>query len=409
MCTFFNIKIVKQEELSVKAFYVDADWAPKPEYTLSEREEREKRGLRADFVYKNIRVGLRDVPVPTIKDDEVLIQIGACGVCGTDISSLKSQPDGYSVYAGHLKLPVVLGHEFSGEVVEVGKNVTSVRKGDLVAVEQMRWCGACRVCRGGLFNQCLNTDEAGLACDGGFAEFLAVEEKYCCVINDIAETLGSKMAALEAGALAEPTCVAYAGMQVNAGGLKPGAHVAVFGVGPIGLASIALARAFGAAKIFAFNTNPARNQLALAMGADYVYNPDELLKQGSSAGQVVMEQTGGIGAGMIVEATGNFSKVFPEIMKCLGMGAKVVQLGIGSSPIVFDGNPLLRKGASIIGSLGHAGSDIYPSVLRLMAAGRIDMSKMVTARYHLDQTQKAIEAFANRSLGHGKVLVSQHY
>lgn len=394
---------------TMKAFYAEADWAPQPQYVLSDREKAESRAMRADFVYKNVRAAMKDVPIPAIGDTDVLIRVGACGVCGSDLSALKSKPDGYSAFASHMKFPVILGHEFSGEVVEVGGKVKSVRVGDIIAVEQIRWCGCCRVCRTGMFNQCENLEETGLSCDGAFSEYAAIPEKYCCVINEIAENLGSKMAALEAGALTEPTCVAYAGMQINAGGVKPGANVAVFGVGPIGLASIALAKAFGAAKIFAFNTNPARDHLATAMGADVVLNPNELLKQGTSAGRVVMDRTGGIGAGMIVEATGKFSAVFPEIVRCLANGAKVVQLGIGADPIVFDGEPLLRRNASIIGSLGQAGSDIFPSVLRMMAAGRIDMRKMITARYPLADTAKAIADSGKRDLGHGKVLVSQHY
>jgi threonine dehydrogenase-like Zn-dependent dehydrogenase len=393
----------------MKAYYAEADWAPKPEYILSEREKNESRAMRADFVYKNVRASLKDVNIPQICEDEVLIKVGACGVCGSDLHALASDQEGYSAFASHMKFPVILGHEFSGEVVEVGGKVKNVRVGDLISVEQIRWCGTCNVCRTGMFNQCNNLEETGLSCDGAFSEYAAIPEKYCCVINGIAERLGSKIASFEAGALAEPTCVAYSGIQINAGGIKPGANVAVFGVGPIGLASIALAQAFGASKIFAFNTNPARSELATQMGADYVSNPDELLKNGSSAGQFVLDETGGIGAGLIVEATGNFSKVYPEIIRCLGNGAKVVQLGIGATPAIFDVGPLLRKNAQIIGSLGQAGSDIFPSVLRLMESGRIDMRKMITGRYPLEKTGEAIRDSGKRELGHGKVMVSQHY
>lgn len=394
---------------NMKAFIAEAEWAPKPGYKLSERELTEKRAMRADLVYKNVQTSLKTIPIPQIKDDEVLIRVGACGVCGSDLHAVGSDAEGYSTFASHMRLPVILGHEFSGEVVEVGKNVKTVQMGDLVSAEQIRWCGTCSVCRTGMFNQCLNLEETGLSCDGAFAEYAVLPEKYCCVINDIAEKLGDKMAALEAGALAEPTSVAYSGIQINAGGIKPGANVAIFGVGPIGLASIELARAFGAAKIFAFNTNPARDELAKKMGADYVINPNELLKQGTSAGQFVLEKTHGIGAGMIVEATGNFSMVYPEIIQCLGNGAKVVQLGIGAKPAIFDVGPLLRKNAHIVGSLGQAGSDIFPSVLRMMATGRIDMRKMITGRYSLDSTEIAIKDSGKRDLGHGKVMVSQHY
>lgn len=394
---------------NMKAFMVEGEWAPKPDYILSPRELKEKRAMRADLVYKNVTTGLKSVPIPEISDDDVLIRVGACGVCGSDLHAIGRDAEGYSTFASHVKLPVILGHEFSGEVVEVGKNVTNTKVGDIISVEQIRWCGTCRVCRTGMFNQCENLEETGLSCDGAFAEYALVPQKYVCVINDIAERLGDKQAAFEAGALAEPTCVAYSGIQINSGGIKPGSNVAIFGVGPIGLASVELARAFGAAKIFVFNTNPARDYLAKAMGADYVFNPRTLKEQGTSAGEVVLDLTNGIGAGTIVEATGNFSEVYPEIMKCTGIGAHIVQLGIGAKPAIFDTMPLLRKNAHIIGSLGQAGSDIFPSVLRLMASGRIDMRKMITGRFKLDDVSRAIADSGKRELGHGKVMVSQFY
>ena len=394
---------------NMKAFMVEGEWAPKPGYILSSRELKEKRAMRADLVYKNVTTGLKSVSIPEISDDDVLIRVGACGVCGSDLHAIGRDAEGYSTFASHVKLPVILGHEFSGEVVEVGKNVTNTKVGDIISVEQIRWCGTCRVCRTGMFNQCENLEETGLSCDGAFAEYALVPQKYVCVINDIAERLGDKQAAFEAGALAEPTCVAYSGIQINSGGIKPGSNVAIFGVGPIGLASVELARAFGAAKIFVFNTNPARDYLAKAMGADYVFNPRTLKEQGTSAGEVVLDLTNGIGAGTIVEATGNFSEVYPEIMKCIGIGAHIVQLGIGAKPAIFDTMPLLRKNAHIIGSLGQAGSDIFPSVLRLMASGRIDMRKMITGRFKLDDVSRAIADSGKRELGHGKVMVSQFY
>lgn len=394
---------------NMKAFVLEGEWAPKPGYILSSRELKDKRAMRADLVYKNISAKLKNVPIPQIGNEDVLIKVGACGVCGSDLQAIRENPEGYSAFAGHIKLPVVLGHEFSGEVVEVGRDVTNIKIGDIISVEQIRWCGTCRVCRTGMFNQCENLEETGLSCDGAFAEYALVPQKYVCVINDIAERLGDKLAAFEAGALAEPTCVAYSGIQINGGGIKPGSNVVVFGAGPIGLASIELAKAFGASGIFVFNTNPARDYLAKAMGADYVFNPRVLKEQGTSAGEAVMELTNGIGAGTLIEATGNFAEVYPEIMKCIGVGAHIIQLGIGSKPAVFDVMPLLRKNAKIIGSLGHAGNDIFPSVLRLMASGRIDMRKMITGRYNLDDIGKAINDSGKRELGHGKVMVSSFY
>lgn len=395
---------------TMRAYQATADWAPKPDYKLSEREIADQRSYRADYTYKNVSASIKNVDIPQIKEDEILIRVGACGICGSDHSALGSDAEGYSTFSSHMRFPVILGHEYCGEAVEVGSKIKGVKPGDIIVSEQCRWCGTCRMCRAGMFNQCENFEENGLTTDGGFAEYAMIPEKFICVANGLLDACdGDRQAAFEAGALVEPTAVAYSGIQINAGGIKPGSYVAVFGCGPIGLASIILAKAFGAAKVFAFNTNPARDQLAWDMGADYVQSPRELAAQGTSAGDFVMEHTDGLGAGMIIEATGKFSAVYPDIIKCIGAGAKVLQLGIGPTPVTFDGNPLLRKNASIIGSLGHAGSDIFPSVIRMMESGVIDCRKMITGRYNLDKTGEAIDDSAKRELGHGKIMVSQFY
>ena len=390
-----------------KCFYVQADWAPQKDWKLTERELQDKRAYRGDKVWKNIRYAVETISLPDLKEDEVLIKVGACGICGSDLHALTMDKEGYSAFASHTRYPLILGHEFSGEIIKTGTNVSTVKIGDLIAVEQIQWCGKCRSCRTGMFNQCEQLEEVGLTVHGGFSEYAIVPEKYCCSLNDVYKLLGDKMATLEAGALAEPTCVAYSGMVVNSGGFKPGSNVAVFGVGPIGLASIILAKAFGAGKIIAFNTNPARSELAKSVGADVIYNPREL-KPGE-AGEIVMKETDGIGAHMIIEASGNYGQVYPEIAYCIANGAKVVQLGVGSKTASFEVMPFLRKNAHIVGSMGHAGNDVFPAVIRLMAAGSIDARKMVTGRYSLDEAEKAIKETGERELGHGKVLISSLY
>ena len=391
----------------MKCYYAEAEWAPKAGYALTERELADKRAMRGDFVWKNVKAALRDMPLPKVRDDEVMIRVGACGVCGSDLHAAEMDNEHYSVFASHTRFPVVLGHEFAGEVVEVGKAVKQVKLGDLVAVEQCQWCGKCQACRIGMFNQCENLEEIGLTADGGFAEFAVLQERFCCSLNHVAARLGNKVAALEAGALVEPTAVAYAGIQVNGGGVKAGSHVAVFGTGTIGLASIALARAFGAAKIIAIGRNASRNSLAKVLGADHVLSTIELAKQGVRAGDAVLELTDGIGAAMVVEAAGANAITYPEIVKCIAIGARIIHLGIESGPAVINMMPILRKNARIQGSLGHAGSDIFPSVIRMMAEGSIDMRKIVTGRYPLDEIAGALDM--KNAKANAKMLISQHY
>ncbi|MGI6152866.1 MAG: scyllo-inosose 3-dehydrogenase [Christensenellaceae bacterium] len=391
----------------MKCYLVEADFSPKEGYVLNEREKRDHRAQRSSMVFNNLRAGLSECEKPKPGPKDVLIKVGACGVCGTDMHAGFAGEDGYTEYTGHLRLPVIMGHEFSGEIVEVGSEVTEYKVGDLIAVEQIRWCGECFACRKNKFNSCINIEEVGLSMNGGFAEYAVVPQKYCVSLNEVAERLGDKMAALEAGALAEPTCVSYAGMMINGGGVQPGAHVAVFGSGPIGLAAVALARAAGAAKIFVFDTVDEKLELAKKVGADYVFNSITLAKEGSSPAERVLDITKGIGCGMVVECAGVPSKTYPDIVQLMSIGATVVQLGMGGALATIDLTPFQIKGCRIVGSLGHAGSDIYPSVIRMMAQGSIDMRKIVTGRFNLSDVEEGIEAA--KSGKHGKVLISQHY
>ena len=388
----------------MKSFVLNAEWAPKEDYVLSEREKRDRgRAIIASKCFKNLKAYIEERPIPEIKEDEVLIRMGACGICGSDIHAVKMSPDGYCEYGNHLRLPVVLGHEFSGEVVKVGNQVTEVRVGDLIAVEQIRYCGKCVACRKGYYNQCLNMEEIGLSADGGFSEYVAVPERFCCDITPLAELYGSKESALEAGALVEPTGVAYNGMIVAGGGIKPGVHVVVYGAGPIGQAAVAIAKASGAAEIICIDTVPERLKLAETMGATCTVNA-KALEANVCPSDIVKEKTRGLGAGVIVEATGAHSIVYAEIEKIMAVGAHIIQLGVGNSPAQINLIHFQRGQAVISGSLGTAGSDIFPSVIRLMETGRIDMRPIITGRFSLEQTADAI-ALA-MTPGQGKIIVT---
>lgn len=391
----------------MKALVMDAIWGPKPGYSPDAREQRDKRAVRGDLVYRSVKTGLMDVPTPRIGDTDVLIKVGACGICGSDMHAGSMGEDGYTQYAGHLRLPVILGHEFSGEIVEVGKNVNSVRIGDLIAVEQIRPCGLCDACKMGLFNNCRNIEEVGLSMDGGFCEYAVVPEKYCCSINGIADFLGNKVAAFEAGALAEPIGVSYNGMMVGGGGITPGTHVAVFGGGPIGLAAIALARAAGAALVFAIVKGEDRARLAKACGADYVLNPLGLKAPGIPVSSLILDSTHGIGCRTVVEAAGAPDSTFPEIVRLMSINARVVTLGRSPRLAPVDLEQFIVKGCTLSGSIGTAGSDIIPSVVRMMATGNLDLRNIITGRFHLTDIEEGIRSA--KTGRHGKVMISQHY
>lgn len=386
----------------MRAFYVEADWAPKEGYKLSERETSTKRALRGNSIWKNIRGSVVDRPVPTAKEDEVLLKIGAAGICGTDAHLLVQDEDGYTKFNGHTKYPIITGHEFSGEIVEIGKKVNKLKVGDLVSVESMNWCGECDACRMGMFNQCKNLEEPGLTFDGGFTEYVVVKEKYCYLLNDIVNFYGDKMTAFELGAMIEPTGVAYNGLFVRGGGIRPGGHVVVFGAGPIGLSAISLMKTAGAAKLICFETIKERQELAKVCGADYVFNPNDFASAEDQA-EMLMELTNGRGIAMFAECSGATKFTYPVMAKSLAIGGKTIQIGhsLGLTPV--DMFNWMWNAATISGSNGQSGQGIYSDVIALMASGRIDMRKMVTGRFNLEDIAEGMK------LTSGKVLVSTTY
>lgn len=392
----------------MRAFYVEAEFAPKKGYPLSKREEETKRSKRGNSIWKNIKGSVTDRPEPKITDDkQVLLRVGVAGICGTDAHLLKMDDDGYTLYDGHSKYPIITGHEFSGEVFEVGKAVTRLKVGDLVSVESMHWCGECDACRSGYFNQCQMLEEPGLTYDGGFAEYATVQEKYCYKLNDIEKFYGDKMTAFEMGAMIEPVGVAYNGLFERGGGLRPGGHAAVFGAGPIGLAAVALLKTSGAAKLVCFETTQERRDLALKMGADYVYDPIALANEGVDSAELLLDITDGRGISIFAECAGATKATYPVMAKSLAIGGKTIQIGhtVGLTPV--DLYPYQFNAGMISGSNGQSGLGIYRDVIALMASGRIDMLKMATARVSLENIHEGLAMADNRVSG--KVLVSCRY
>ena len=387
----------------MRAFYVEADHVPRDGYNLSEREKSTGRAMRGNSVWKNIRGAVIDRPMPEYKDNQVLLKVGVAGICGTDAHLLRKDTDGYTMYDGHTKYPIITGHEFAGEVIEVGKNVKKLKIGDLVSVESMHWCGECEACCRGMFNQCKELDEPGLTYDGGFAEYAAVTEKYCYKLNDIMGFYGGdKMTAFELGAMIEPVGVAYNGLFVRGGGIRPGGHVVVFGAGPIGLAAISLMKTAGAAKLIVFESIPERIALAKACGADYVFDPTKF-KDADEQARMLLDMTDGVGISIFAECAGATKFTYPVMAKALAIGGKTVQIGhtVGLTPIdIFSWQ---WNAGLISGSNGQSGMGIYPDVIALMASGRIDMRKMVTGRFNLEDIKAGMAVTA------GKVLVSMEY
>lgn len=386
----------------MRAFVIRAEWDPKPGYKLSDWEKQRGISLRGDLTWKNPTWGVeKDYPEPEPGPGELKIKVHACGVCGSDVHMLMKNPDGYTFFAGECGFPVVPGHEFSGEVVEVGKEVTKFKVGDLVTVEECQWCGECYACVRGWFNQCQRLDQLGFDTgnDGAMAEYVIADEKYCYSINSLYEAYSTKQEVLDAGTFVEPTSVAYEGLyRVTRGGFQPGGDTVVYGSGPIGLAAIQLLKTTGAGKIILFEPNEFRRSLGAKMGATHTFNPDEV-----DPPEVVMDLTNGEGSLLTAECAGVPEITSQWMQEHMAIGGKITQIGMGPGganllPIKFQ-----QRAGMYVGSLGHSGNGDFPSVINLMANKRIDMLPAITARFPLEQAAEGIPAANNGQ--NAKVLI----
>lgn len=390
--------------MKMRALVVEATRAPKPGYVFSEQEKRTGFARFGSSVWKNPVYGVKDVDVPAVGPNEVLIKVMACGVCGSDGHVHHTDAEGYIGLNWWSAFPCTPGHEFSGVVVEVGAEVVNFKPGDNVTAEEMQYCGSCDACRTYHFNCCSNLREPGLTVPGAMAQYIKAHERFVWNIDEIIDAYGDGEG-FEIGALVEPTGIAYNATIVKPGGVRPGQYGAVYGAGPIGLGSIALMRQGGVAKIFAFEMNPDRRELARRFGADYVYNPAELAKAGVSIPELVMEKTRGWGLDVQVEAAGKPLVTYPQMDKSMACGGVIVN--VAHSPdderAIVNLAQLGWLGSFVGGSNGHAGDGIFKRVISLLAAKRIDYREMITARFGLDGAVDGILEMAKQN--GGKIMI----
>lgn len=369
---------------------------PKKGYKLSDFEMKTGKVLEGSKVWRHPELRIEQLEKPSLGPKDLLIRVKACGICGSDIHFYETDEDKYMLYPGLTRFPCTIGHEFSGVIEGTGSTVKDFNVGDPVTSEEMLWCGECIPCRNGFPNHCKNLEELGITVDGAMAEYVKVEARYCWKIDSLLDVYESEDKVYEAGSLVEPVSVAYNALFIRAGGFKPGAYVAVYGAGPIGLASIQLANVAGASKIIAFEVANERARLAKEIGADYVLDPLQLRKEGQAPSEKIMELTAGLGVDMQVEAAGAPTQTLPEMEKALAINGKIVWIGRAekSAPITME-RFQTRRG-QVFGSQGHSGHEIFQNVIRLMASGRIDMTKIITKRFRLSEGIKAVEEASKR-------------
>jgi threonine 3-dehydrogenase len=321
---------------------------------------------------------LRDVPIPKIEENEVLLKVLSTSICGTDLHIYK-----WDEWIRELiKIPRVIGHEVVGEIVELGKDVKGFKKGDIVSVETHFACFNCPACKKAQYKVCYNMKILGIDTDGAFAEYVKVpafnlwknEENIDISLMSLKEPFGNAVDTV----LTEDIT---------------GKSILITGAGPLGLMAILIAKKSGAYPVFITEVKPYRIEMAKKLGADYVINP---LKE--NLYEFIMDITRGEGVEVMCEMSGN-EKALNEGLKCLAPNGRVSLLGLFDKNVNVNLNDLIiLKNIRIYGITGREMFNTWFKVQKLIESG-LDLSPILTHKFKFDEVEKAMELMEKGECG----------
>ena len=299
-----------------------------------------------------------DFPDPMAGDDDVLIRVKACGICGSDVH-------GFTGKTGRRIPPLIMGHEAAGIVEGFGKNVSGFEKGDRVCFDSTVYCNKCEACRAGRFNRCDKRQVLGVSVPdfrrhGAFAEYVAVPS---WIVSKIPDELSFVHAAL-----LEPASIGT--HAANRAPISADDTVVIIGAGTIGLFILQAARLRGAAKVIAVDINEFRLDLAKKLGANVLINP---LKANLS--KAVLQETEGKGANVTLEAVG-YAKTFADAVSITRMGGYIVAVGNLEKKAEFDLQQLIARELTFTGS--YASSGEFRECIDLVASGKINVEPLIS-------------------------------
>jgi threonine 3-dehydrogenase len=326
---------------------------------------------------------LVEMDTPEIRKDEVLIEVRSAAVCGTDVHFYRWDSTAANF---PVRFPLILGHEYSGDVVEVGQEVQGLSIGDRVSIETHVPCGRCYSCELGNGHNCQNMELIGITYPGAFA-------KYAKAPSKVTYRLPPGVT-YEEGSLFEPAGVAMRG--IDEAHISPGDTVVILGCGPIGLVAVQMALAVGAAQVIAVDVNDFRLEMARCMGAQ-ILNPlqDNIVDR-------VREIAGRKGGADVVMEISGASEVFDYLFDIIRLEGHVVTIGHVSKPISVNiSKQVNMKGVTLKGVFGRRIWETWEHLSSLVASRRIDLSGVITHRFPLDAFQEAFTQIHDRA---GKVL-----
>ena len=331
------------------------------------------------------RLEMVEMPVPEAGDDELLVRVRACGICGSDVHGL----DGST---GRRIPPIVMGHEAAGVVEKVGAAVKGFRPGDRVTFDSTIWCGNCWFCRQGRMNLCDNRRVLGVSCaeyrrHGAFAEYVAVPER-------VAYRLPAEMP-FEHAAMIEAVSIAV--HAAGRAGVRPGDAALVVGAGMIGTLAIQALRLAGCAAMIAADIEPSRLEMARRAGAEHTVDA----RSADAAAQVI-KAAGGRGADVALEVAGS-SAALKLAVGAVRKGGTVVLVGNSSPTVELALQAAVSRELDLRGSCASNGE--YPRCIELVAGGRIDVRPLLSALAPLEEGPRWFSRLYAREAGLMKVVL----
>jgi len=316
-------------------------------------------------------LALEEVPVPAPADDEVLVEVEAASVCGTDLHIFR-----WDAWARHrISPPLTLGHEFAGTVVEVGRSVRHVDAGDYVSAESHVTCGACYHCRTGRAHMCERTQILGVDRNGAFAQYVAVPESV--IWQNDRSKLPPEIATLQ-----EPFGNAVFALSHED---VAGKSVAILGCGPVGLFSIGIARASGAGRVLASDRTPFRLGLAERMGAHEVLD----LRDGADAPAWFVEHNEGEHPDVVFEMSGAREAIV-DAFRIARNGGRVILFGIPAQPVELDvAEELIFKNLNVSAVSGREVFATWYKTRWLLEHGLVDLRPLITEQLTLNEFERA--------------------
>lgn len=319
--------------------------------------------MRANILKNQGTMAMETLPLPTLDPDQVLVQVAAVGVCGSDVHYYEHGRIGpYMV--DH---PLILGHELSGRIAAVGSAVDPTRVGKRVAVEPQRPCRTCKQCKAGRYNLCPDIEfYATPPINGAFAEYVTIQSDFA---YDIPDSVSD-----EAAALIEPLSVGL--WACERAGIKPGSRVLIAGAGPIGIIAAQAARAFGAAEIHISDIAEDRLAFALQHGATHAINART-------------DSTDGLDVDAFIDASGAPQAVRSGIM-AVGPAGRVILVGLGADDVELPVSFIQNREIWLSGVFRY--TNTWPLAIQLISDGKVDLDILVTGRFALSESEDALKA-----------------